>query len=89
MTEGVCKRLAIRPPLHMRRLDFFRKSFWFQTLKARRLLGFDASIPFEAGVRDALAWYADAGYLTYRQQRAHVFTRNKKASRPAPTHSSA
>jgi nucleoside-diphosphate-sugar epimerase len=63
VSESVCKRLAIQPPLHMRRLDFFRKSFWFQTSKARRLLGFEPTISFPAGVRDATTWYINAGYL--------------------------
>lgn len=78
IAEGVCRPLAIRPPLHMRRLDFFRKSFWFQTTKAQRLLGFDASISFEAGVRDAFKWYADTGYLKNTQQAADVFARNER-----------
>lgn len=63
LTEALCKRFGIQPPLHARRLDFFRKSFWFQTSKAGRLLGFEPTISFAAGVRDTLSWYSEAGYL--------------------------
>jgi dihydroflavonol-4-reductase len=61
--ETLCKPFGIQPPLHMRRLDFFRKSFWFQTSKARRLLGFEPTISFSAGIQDTLNWYSNAGYL--------------------------
>lgn len=65
ITEKLCKRSAIQPPLHLRRLDFFRKSLWFQTSKARRLIGFEAAISFPAGARDAMKWYVNAGYLEH------------------------
>ena len=68
ITESLCKGLTLHPPLHMRRLDFFRKSFWFQTSKARRLLGFEPTISFSAGVRDTMTWYSNAGYLKHVPQ---------------------
>jgi dihydroflavonol-4-reductase len=70
IAERACKWLALPPPLHMRRLDFFRKSFSVQTSKARRLLGFEATISFPAGIRDTMQWYCDAGYLTQVPQQA-------------------
>jgi PAS domain S-box-containing protein len=63
VVESLCKRVSVQPPLHTRRLDFFRKSFWFQTTKARRVLGFEPTISFPAGIRDTLNWYANSGYL--------------------------
>jgi dihydroflavonol-4-reductase len=71
IAEGLCKWLELPPPLHTRRLDFFRKSFSFQTSKARRLLGFQATIAFPAGIRDTMQWYCNAGYLTQMPQKAH------------------
>jgi dihydroflavonol-4-reductase len=54
---------GIQPPLHRRRLDFFRKSFVFNTLKARTLLKFVPAIGFRAGASETANWYRDAGYL--------------------------
>ena len=82
ITEAVCKRLTIQPPLHLRRLDFFRKSFWFQTSKARRLLGFEATISFPAGIRDAMNWYTNAGYLKHAPQ-PQAFAPHESAPLPS------
>jgi nucleoside-diphosphate-sugar epimerase len=54
---------GIQPPLHRRRLDFFRKSFIFDTTKARTLLKFEPAIGFAAGASETAGWYRDAGYL--------------------------
>jgi dihydroflavonol-4-reductase len=54
---------GIQPPLHRRRLDFFRKSFIFNTMKARTLLKFTPAIGFRAGAVETAGWYRDAGYL--------------------------
>ena len=61
--EAVFKPLRIDPPLHRRRLDFFRKSFVFSTDKAQRLLGFAPQVAFEAGARDTAEWYGRQGLL--------------------------
>jgi dihydroflavonol-4-reductase len=55
--------LGMQPPLHRRRLDFFRKSFVFSTAKAQRLLGFAPKVTFAAGAAEAAKWYRDQGYL--------------------------
>jgi dihydroflavonol-4-reductase len=61
--EAVFKPLRIDPPLHRRRLDFFRKTFVFSTDKARRLLGFVPQISFRDGARDTAEWYGRQGLL--------------------------
>jgi nucleoside-diphosphate-sugar epimerase len=61
--EKTLSPLGIQPPLHRRRLDFFRKSFVFSTAKAQRLLGFTATVPFAAGTVEAANWYREQGYL--------------------------
>lgn len=63
MFETVFKPLRIDPPLHRRRLDFFRKTFVFSTDKAQRLLGFAPQVAFEAGARDTAEWYGRQGLL--------------------------
>lgn len=61
--ERALKPLHIQPPLHRRRLDFFKKSFWFSTTKAKRLIGFEPMIPFAVGARDTAGWYRREGLL--------------------------
>jgi nucleoside-diphosphate-sugar epimerase len=63
MFEKTFKPLGISPPLHRRRLDFFRKSFYFSTDKAQALLGFRAAIPFSRGARETAEWYVKEGLL--------------------------
>lgn len=64
--EAILPPLRIRPPLHSRRLDFFRSSFVFSTRKAETLLGFQPEIDFRAGAADAIRWYRAHGFLTSR-----------------------
>ena len=64
--ETTLPPLRIQPPLHSRRLDFFRKSFVFSTAKAHRLLHFEPQIDFAAGAADTARWYRDHGLLAAR-----------------------
>jgi nucleoside-diphosphate-sugar epimerase len=61
--ERTLSPLGIQPPLHRRRLDFFRKSFVFSTAKAKRLLGFTPVIAFREGAAETAKWYREQGYL--------------------------
>ncbi len=61
--EKTLAPLGIQPPLHRRRLDFFRKSFVFSTAKATRVLGFQASVPFAPGSVETATWYREQGLL--------------------------
>jgi len=61
--EKTLRPLGIQPPLHRRRMDFFKKSFSFSTDKARRLLDFDPQHTFAQGVAATAKWYQDEGYL--------------------------
>jgi nucleoside-diphosphate-sugar epimerase len=61
--ENTLGRVGIQPPLHRRRLDFFRKSFYFSRQKAESLLGFIPKTDFHAGVAETAAWYKANGLL--------------------------
>jgi dihydroflavonol-4-reductase len=61
--EATMSPLGLKPPLHRRRLDFFRKSFRFSTAKAERLLDFRAEITFMVGARRTAEWYRANAYL--------------------------
>ncbi len=62
--EKTLTPLGIQPPLHRRRLDFFRKSFVLSSAKAERVLGFTQSVPFASGAAETAAWYRENGLLS-------------------------
>ena len=49
LLETMLRPLGIQPPLHRRRIDFFRKSFRLDGSKAQRLLGFEPKTGFSEG----------------------------------------
>ncbi len=57
------KPLGIQPPLHRRRLDFFRKSFLFDNAKAASMLNFQPRVSFERGAAKTAAWYRGQNLL--------------------------
>lgn len=61
--EVTLRPLGIQPPLHRRRLDFFRKSFELSSAKAERVFGFSPSVSFEEGARRTAEWYRAEGLL--------------------------
>lgn len=61
--ETTLRPLGIQPPLHRRRMDFFRKSFTLSRDKAARVLGFEPRIGFGEGARGTAAWYRERGML--------------------------
>jgi nucleoside-diphosphate-sugar epimerase len=61
--EALCKPLGVNPPLYRRRVDFFRKTRWFDITRARRELGFAPGTDLATGIRKTVAWYRGHGYL--------------------------
>jgi dihydroflavonol-4-reductase len=55
--------LGIQPPLHRRRMDFFRKSFALRSLRARGAVGFEPRTEFAEGARITAEWYRTQGLL--------------------------
>ncbi len=62
--EACLPPLGLKPPLHRRRLDFFRKSFRFSIERAGRLLNFHPEVAFSDGARRTATWYRSAGLLS-------------------------
>ena len=56
-------RIGVQPPIHPRRMDFFRTSFVFENGAAHRTLGFAPGYTFEQGVEQTVKWYTHNGYL--------------------------
>ena len=69
--ETVCKPLKIQPPLHRRRMDFFKKSFSLSRDRAKTLLGFEPAVSFAEGVDRTTAWYREQGLLSDPEHSQH------------------
>ncbi len=61
--ETILRPLGIQPPLHRRRMDFFRKSFTFSQEESFKTLGFVPKVNFSQGVSETIRWYKEMGYL--------------------------
>jgi len=55
--------MGIQPPLHRRRMDFFKKSYLFSMDKSRTKLGFTPKYSFREGVVETAEWYTEMNYL--------------------------
>jgi nucleoside-diphosphate-sugar epimerase len=63
LMEQTLGRAGIQPPLHRRRLDFFRKSFYFSPSERNRTLEWRPRVTFADGTRQAAQWYVDNDLL--------------------------
>jgi nucleoside-diphosphate-sugar epimerase len=61
--EAVLRPVGVQPPLHRRRMDFFRKSFFFSRDRTMNVLGFEPATDFDDGAAQTARWYRDRGYL--------------------------
>ncbi len=61
--EKLLRPIGVQPPIHRRRMDFFKKSFTFSQEMASRVLGFTPKVDFRQGVLETANWYKKMGYL--------------------------
>ncbi len=61
--ESICVPLRIEPPLHRRRVRFFKNNRAFSIDKARETLKYNPSINLEEGMKRTVAWYKENGFL--------------------------
>lgn len=63
----LCEKLFVplgkEPPLHIRRVRFFRNNRAFAIDKARRVLGYAPRVDLEQGMRRTVDWYREQGLL--------------------------
>jgi nucleoside-diphosphate-sugar epimerase len=57
IVENVLRPLGIQPPIHRRRIDFFKKSFSLSSQKVEEMLGFFPKVNFNDGVKFTAEWY--------------------------------
>ena len=63
LCELLFKPLGIDPPLHRRRVNFFKNTRWFDISKAKRELGFQPRMDMGTGLRTVVDWYRANEYL--------------------------
>ncbi|HED12990.1 MAG TPA: NAD(P)-dependent oxidoreductase [Gammaproteobacteria bacterium] len=63
LMEKTLRPLGIQPPLHRRRLDFFKKTLYFSPDKSSSLLGYEAKTSFTKGAELTADWYKEHGFL--------------------------
>jgi dihydroflavonol-4-reductase len=61
--ESTFSPLGLKPPLHRRRLDFFKKSFFFSNARAEQALNFRPQVGFREGARKTAEWYQANGLI--------------------------
>lgn len=63
LCEILCVPFGIEPPLHRRRVRFYKNNRAFDTTKSRELLGCAPSVSLEEGMQKTVAWYKREGLL--------------------------
>lgn len=61
--EAICVPLRIEPPLHRRRVRFYRNNRAYDISKAHKMLGYVPRVGLEEGMRKTVAWYRENGLL--------------------------
>jgi nucleoside-diphosphate-sugar epimerase len=61
--ELLFKPLGLTPPLYRRRVDFFRKTRWFDISKAKTELVFRPKTELRTGIKLTADWYTEQKYL--------------------------
>ncbi len=62
--ETVCTPFKINPPIFKRRVDFFTKNRSFNSEKAKRILGYKTSQPFEQELEEVAKSYVESGMIS-------------------------
>jgi nucleoside-diphosphate-sugar epimerase len=62
LMEGALRPLGVQPPLHPRRMDFFRKSFAF-SLEEAEALGYKPRVDLDEGMQATARWYVEQGLI--------------------------
>lgn len=65
----LCRAVGVSPPLYPRRVEFFAKDRAFDISRARRVLGYDPSVPLAEGLARTAAWYRAEGLLQGERHR--------------------
>ncbi|MCZ6561285.1 MAG: NAD-dependent epimerase/dehydratase family protein [Gammaproteobacteria bacterium] len=70
LCEKICVPLRVEPPLHVRRVRFFKNNRAFSIKKARQQLLYEPQVPLAEGMRRTVSWYREQGLLPYKDESA-------------------
>jgi nucleoside-diphosphate-sugar epimerase len=63
LMEKTLRPMGIQPPLHRRRIDFFKKSYYFSQKKISTILDFHPKVTFRDGATRSVEWYRRQGLM--------------------------
>ncbi len=63
LCESICVPFGIEPPLHRRRVRFFKNNRAFSIQKAQEVLGYKAKVSLKDGMKRTVDWYRQNGFL--------------------------
>ena len=61
--ESLLRPMGIQPPLHRRRMDFFKKNFVLSWKKAADILQYHPNVGFSEGILETARWYVVMGLI--------------------------
>ena len=64
LCERIFVPLGMEPPLHVRRVRFFKNNRAFSIDKARRVLAYEPQVSLENGMRRTVQWYRAQGHIS-------------------------
>ena len=68
LLEKTLVPLGIEPPLHVRRVRFFKNNRAFDISKAREMLRYEPQVSLKEGMSKTVAWYREEGLLPPARQ---------------------
>ena len=63
VVEKLCKPFKINPPIHPRRVDWYRQNRAFDIRAAKRDLGYQPKVGLDEGLKRTFEWYRQEGLL--------------------------
>ena len=63
LVQGICAPFGIAPPIHPRRVDWYRQTRAFSIERARVELGYSPTVSLDTGLRHAFEWYRAEGLV--------------------------
>ena len=63
LCETICVPFGIEPPIHLRRLSFFKNNRAFSINKAKTVLSFEPEVSLREGIKRTILWYTEHQWL--------------------------
>jgi nucleoside-diphosphate-sugar epimerase/SAM-dependent methyltransferase len=84
--ETVLRPMGMQPPLHRRRMDFFKKSFELSWKKAGEVLNYHPAVSFSEGVLETAKWYVAMEFIQNSNPNSLKISSEEATSNAAVSH---